>query len=84
MSSVKKLFIVLALAFLNCMSAFAQDQKSRLCEPWQNVYTGDDAKGDLVIALWQFAAGAELQDSSGKSATHYMRVPMPTQKTRGM
>jgi len=34
-------------------------------EPWQALYTGEDATGPNVIGLWQFQPGAELKDSSG-------------------
>ncbi len=38
----------------------------QLAEPYDNPYAGDDATGDHVIALWQFDAGAETADASGK------------------
>jgi len=33
--------------------------------PWTREYRGAEARGPQVIALWQFNAGAELQDVSG-------------------
>lgn len=38
-----------------------------LCELWQSPYTGADASGEHVIALWQFNAGEETKDTSGRS-----------------
>ncbi|MEN6401586.1 MAG: LamG-like jellyroll fold domain-containing protein [Armatimonadia bacterium] len=46
------------LAVLLATSAFA-------AEPWQQLYTGAEATGDNVIALWQFQPGQELKDVSG-------------------
>ena len=34
-------------------------------EPWQQLYTGDDATGRNVIGLWQFLPGQETRDNSG-------------------
>ncbi|MHC4399052.1 MAG: LamG-like jellyroll fold domain-containing protein [Planctomycetota bacterium] len=55
---------------LTCLLAFAwtlslEGAESRLCEPWDSQYAGDDLSGGHVIALWQFTAGAELEDASG-------------------
>jgi len=33
--------------------------------PWRQLYTGADATGENVVALWQFLPGQELRDSSG-------------------
>lgn len=44
----------------------------RLAEPFENAYTGEDATGDHVIALWQFEPGAETADSSGNG--HELRL----------
>ncbi|MBI3921974.1 MAG: hypothetical protein HY318_11205 [Armatimonadetes bacterium] len=41
------------------MSADAESQ------PWQKLYTGAEATGDNVIALWQFQPGQETKDNSG-------------------
>jgi hypothetical protein len=35
-------------------------------EPWRELYRGEQATGEQVIALWQFQAGAEAEDSSGR------------------
>ncbi len=35
------------------------------CEPWESEYSGQDATGEHVIALWQFTSGKETEDSSG-------------------
>ncbi|MEI6502205.1 MAG: LamG domain-containing protein, partial [Armatimonadota bacterium] len=34
-------------------------------QPWQQLYSGDEAAGPKVIGLWQFQPGQELKDSSG-------------------
>lgn len=44
--------------------AWAQQPAQRSCEPWKVVYAGNDVTGKHVIACWQFAAGAEMNDSS--------------------
>ncbi len=41
--------------------------------PWQQEYRGADAKGDSVVALWQFNAGAEAADASGRGHTLKLR-----------
>src|SRR3972149_1579870 len=33
--------------------------------PWQKPYTGEEATGENVIALWQFNPGEEAKDNSG-------------------
>ncbi|NLX54676.1 MAG: hypothetical protein GXY58_06155 [Planctomycetaceae bacterium] len=40
-----------------------------LADPWQREYTSAEAQSAHVIALWQFHAGAELEDSSGHGHT---------------
>ena len=45
--------------YLAASVAFASGQ------PWDTPYTGKDATGDQVIALWQFEPGAEAKDNSG-------------------
>ncbi|MBN1851884.1 MAG: hypothetical protein JW829_04140, partial [Pirellulales bacterium] len=42
---------------------------SQLADPWHREYTNEEATTIPVIALWQFHAGAELEDSSGHSHT---------------
>ena len=37
----------------------------QLAEPFGDLYSGDDATGDHVVALWSFDAEQELGDSSG-------------------
>ncbi|MBM3475840.1 MAG: LamG domain-containing protein [Armatimonadetes bacterium] len=34
--------------------------------PWQQLYTGAEATGESVIALWQFLPGQEAKDNSGR------------------
>ncbi len=53
----------LALVLACCAPLFAQT-----AEPWQAAYTGDDATGKPIIALWNFDdGGAEtVPDASGK------------------
>ncbi len=41
--------------------------------PWKTLYSGDDATGDRVIALWQFQPGAEAADGSGRGHTLTLR-----------
>ncbi|MBN1346686.1 MAG: LamG domain-containing protein [Phycisphaerae bacterium] len=41
----------------------------QLRQPWEFPYGGDDAIGRHVIALWQFAPGAETEDASGHGHT---------------
>lgn len=43
------------------MAASADTQQ----QPWQQIYTGAEATGDNVIALWQFQPGQEAKDNSG-------------------
>lgn len=43
----------------------AQPPPMKLMEKWDEAYSGADATGAHVIALWQFDAGAENKDSSG-------------------
>lgn len=54
-------FFLLAVITL---AADGAEQVDR-CEPWQSEYSGDDATGSRVIALWHFNLGAELEDASG-------------------
>jgi hypothetical protein len=35
-------------------------------QPWQQLYTGDEATGPNVIGLWQFLPGQETKDNSGR------------------
>ena len=46
--------------------SWADDTPVRLCEPWQAEYSGEAATGKHVIGLWNFDAGAEMEDSSGR------------------
>ena len=34
-------------------------------QPWQKIYTGQEATGENVIGLWQFQPGQETKDASG-------------------
>jgi len=59
--------MLLAGGLALALAAVAQQEgATRHCQPWQAAYTGDDAAGKHVIALWQFDAGAETSDASGK------------------
>lgn len=49
---------------LVCSSISAAESGTLLCEPWASEYSGTDADGEHVIALWQFNEGAETADSS--------------------
>ncbi len=44
-------------------------EPSPMCEPWEAQYAGRDASGPHVVALWQFAPGAETADASGHGHT---------------
>jgi len=66
--------VKLKLLTLACIVALspgvgAEETEVRLCEPWQSEYSGDDATGDHVIALWKFQPDAELDDASGHGHT---------------
>ena len=45
----------------------AQEAEAPL--PWQRLYTGEEATGEHVVALWHFDAGAETEDASGNGHT---------------
>ena len=45
--------------------AAADEAALRLVEPWETAYSGNDATGKHVIALWEFTPGAEARDASG-------------------
>jgi len=55
--------VVVALACVPAASILAGQEDD--VPPWQKPYTGQEATGPNVIALWQFTAGAEGKDSSG-------------------
>ncbi len=55
-SAVACLLVAVALA-----SAAERKEK-----PWERPYSGEEATGDAVLALWQFDQGAETTDASGK------------------
>ena len=63
-SSVKFELFAIGLTLIVGIAANAQQSVPRLRELWNIEYTGDDATGAHVIALWQFKPGAENQDSS--------------------
>ena len=63
---MRKTLMAAAIATILCGAAWAEgEDAARLAEPWNAPYTGEDAAGGHVIALWAFDAGAELADSSG-------------------
>jgi len=65
---VRKALIALLGAIVICNFAMAQEAEEdtvQLAEPFRSAYTGDDATGEHVVALWQFDPGAETVDSSG-------------------
>jgi len=64
MNTMKKIIFLTGLIALIGTGATAA-QQPRLCEQWRQVYRGEDATGSHVIAVWQFAKGAEGKDSSG-------------------
>lgn len=63
---MRTLLVTLGVVMMLQMDALAQAPDPKLCEPWWAEYAGVDATGDDILALWQFNAGAESADSSGK------------------
>ncbi len=59
---------MIALGVL-CACALAQDAEGNLTQPFESAYTGDDATGSHVIALWQFMPSKETEDGSGHGHT---------------
>lgn len=59
----KIVVVVIALACVPAASILAGQEDD--VPPWQKPYTGQEATGPNVIALWQFNPGAEGKDSSG-------------------
>jgi len=57
-SVICSLLVILALACTGLAHAAAD-------APWKSLYTGAEAAGEQVIALWQFLPGKETQDNSG-------------------
>jgi len=52
---------------LACTAVVGAGQPSvQLRQPWESPYAGEDATGKHVIALWQFDAGKETEDTSGR------------------
>lgn len=49
-----------------------------LADPWEREYSAGEARAPHVIALWQFNAGAELEDSSGHGHTLELFGAKPT------
>jgi hypothetical protein len=66
LSILRRAFLAVLVASVLCNFVAAQEEPTvQLAEPFNQPYTGDDATGDHVIALWQFDAGAEAVDASG-------------------
>jgi hypothetical protein len=63
----KMTFMTMAMIALGmlCACAMAQDAEGSLTQPFESAYTGNDATGSHVIALWQFMPGKETEDGSG-------------------
>jgi len=59
---------VIALSSLMAQSLSAGEAN----QPWKKLYTGAEATGEHVIALWQFLPGQETRDNSGKG--HDLKV----------
>ncbi|NQT17872.1 MAG: LamG domain-containing protein, partial [Planctomycetes bacterium] len=58
--------LVVAVITLVCApAANARAADETDSPPWQSAYTGQEATGANVIALWQFSPGAEAEDGSG-------------------
>ena len=58
--------IACAVATLCCIGILTTSAQEAAAQPWQKLYTGKEATGENVIALWQFDSGAEKKDASGK------------------
>ena len=66
-------YLAIVLTLLLPRLLAAEEAATRLCEPWQSAYQGDDAKGKHVIALWQFEPGEKAEDASGQGRTAALR-----------
>jgi len=64
---VRALIVTLAALTAICSLAFSQEEAEtvQLAEPYMMQYTGEDATGDHVIALWQFDQPDPAADVSG-------------------
>ncbi len=51
--------------FWSLTAAHAAAAEAQSEQPWRKLYTGQQATGENVIALWQFHPGREAQDNSG-------------------
>lgn len=69
MNSLRRSFAVVAVILLLAVPAVHAAAPPLRCEPWESEYSGEDAAGPHVIALWQFASGKETEDSSGHGHT---------------
>lgn len=48
------------------MGVRADTSRTKQCQLWWQPYAGEDAAGEHVLGLWDFAAGSETRDASGK------------------
>ncbi len=64
---VRAFMIALGTLTVICSLAFAQEEAEpvQLAEPYNTLYTGEDATGEHVIALWQFDRPDPAMDMSG-------------------
>ncbi len=62
---MKSWSIAIVLGLAVCCQTLAAEPEVRLCEPWQAAYSGGDANGEQVIALWNFDGEHPLEDASG-------------------
>ncbi|MGE5531850.1 MAG: LamG domain-containing protein, partial [Bacteroidota bacterium] len=63
---MRKLYAAIgAAAILLCALTAAVSAAEAPKEPWQQLYTGQEATGPNVIGLWQFLPGQETSDNSG-------------------
>ncbi len=67
-NTVKRILVAVAMWAGN--TVLGQEEGG---EPWNRLYTGEDATGPRVIALWQFLPGKEAEDSSGNGRTLALR-----------
>jgi hypothetical protein len=68
---LRRILVTLASAIAICSFVAAQEVEEavvQLAEPFDSPYTGDDASGDHVIALWQFDPATSSPSGSSTPA----------------
>ncbi|HHX39267.1 MAG TPA: hypothetical protein GX715_04820 [Armatimonadetes bacterium] len=62
---MRDLSIIWRMMLLLAVCEAVQAAPAAEIQPWQKLYTGQEATGANVIALWQFQPGQEAKDASG-------------------